>query len=40
MGELSVKHAAAALIDYRCDLAELSSRLQTRTDVTFTPLLG
>jgi hypothetical protein len=40
MGEMSVKHAAAALIDYRCDLAELAGRLQTRSDVTFAPLLG
>jgi hypothetical protein len=40
MGEMSVKHAAAALIDHRCDLAELASRLQTRSDVTWTPLLG
>jgi hypothetical protein len=40
MGEMSVKHAAAALIDQRCDLAELASRLQTRSDVTWTPLLG
>jgi hypothetical protein len=40
MGEMSVKHAAAALIDHRCDLAELASRLQTRSDVRWTPLLG
>jgi hypothetical protein len=40
MGEMSVKHAAASLIDHRADLAELASRLFTRSDVTWTPLLG
>ncbi len=39
-GELSLKHAAAALIDSRVDLAEVASRLHTRADVTWTPLLG
>ncbi|MEX2173095.1 MAG: tubulin-like doman-containing protein [Pirellulaceae bacterium] len=40
MGEMSIKHAAAALIDHRRDLAELAARLHTRSDVTWTPLLG
>jgi hypothetical protein len=40
MGEMSVKHTAAAMIDHRCDLAEVASRLYTRSDVTWTPLLG
>ena len=39
-GELSLKHAAAALIDSRVDLTEVASRLHTRSDVTWTPLLG
>jgi hypothetical protein len=39
-GELSLKHAAAALIDSRVDLTEAASRLHTRSDVTWTPLLG
>jgi serine/threonine protein kinase len=39
-GELSLKHAAASLIDSRADLADLASRLYTRSDVTWTPLLG
>lgn len=40
MGEMSVKHVAASLIDQRADLAELATRLFTRSDVTWTPLLG
>jgi serine/threonine protein kinase len=40
MGEMSIKHAAATVIDHRCDLADVASRLQTRSDVTWTPLLG
>ncbi|MCU0876579.1 MAG: protein kinase [Pirellulaceae bacterium] len=39
-GGLSVKHAAAALIDSRADMAEMASRVHTRGDVTWTPLLG
>jgi eukaryotic-like serine/threonine-protein kinase len=39
-GELSVKHAAAALIDSRADLTEVATRVHTRADVTWTPLLG
>jgi hypothetical protein len=39
-GGLSLKHAAAALIDSRIDLTEVASRLHTRSDVTWTPLLG
>ena len=39
-GDLSVKHAAAALIDSRIDLTEVATRVLTRSDVTWTPLLG
>jgi serine/threonine protein kinase len=39
-GELSLKHAAAVLIDSRVDLTEVAGRLHTRSDVTWTPLLG
>jgi len=39
-GELSLPHAAAALIDSRIDLTEVAGRLHTRADVTWTPLLG
>jgi hypothetical protein len=39
-GELSVKHAAAALIDARVDLADVATRLHTRSDVTWTQLVG
>ena len=39
-GELSLKHVAAALVDSRLDLTEVASRLHTRSDVTWTPLLG
>ena len=40
MGEMSVKHVAAALIDQRADLTEVATRLFTRSDVAWTPLLG
>lgn len=39
-GGLSVKHAAAALIDSRADMAEMAGRVHTRGDVTWTPLVG
>ena len=38
LGDVSVAHAAAHLIDFRRDLAEAASRLQTRSDVTWTPV--
>jgi serine/threonine protein kinase len=38
MGDISVPHAAAHLIDFRRDLAEAAGRLQTRSDVTWTPM--
>ncbi|HZN32440.1 MAG TPA: tubulin-like doman-containing protein, partial [Pirellulaceae bacterium] len=38
LGDVSVAHAAAHLIDFRRDLAEAAGRLQTRSDVTWTPV--
>jgi hypothetical protein len=38
LGDVSVAHAAAQLIDFRRDLAEAAGRLQTRSDVTWTPV--
>jgi len=38
MGDISVPHAAAHLIEFRRDLAEAAGRLQTRSDVTWTPM--
>ena len=40
IGDLSLRHAAAAIISERPDLAELATRLFTRSDVTWTPLLS
>jgi hypothetical protein len=40
LGDVSIAHAAAQLIDFRRDLAEASSRLQTRSDVTWTPVFA
>jgi serine/threonine protein kinase len=40
LGDISVAHAAAHLIDFRRDLAEAASRLQTRSDVTWTPVFA
>jgi hypothetical protein len=40
LGDISLPHAAAKLIDYRRDLAEAAGRLLTRCDVTWTPLFG
>jgi len=39
-GELSLKHAAASLIDSRADLTDVATRVHTRADVVWTPLLG
>jgi hypothetical protein len=39
MGGVSLHQAAAALIDFRHDLAEVASRLHTRNDVSWQPLL-
>jgi hypothetical protein len=38
LGDISVPHAAAHLIDFRRDLAEAASRLHTRCDITWTPV--
>ena len=38
LGDISLPHAAAHLIDFRRDLAEAAGRLQTRSDVTWTPV--
>jgi len=38
LGDISLPHVAANLIDFRRDLAEAASRLQTRCDVTWTPV--
>jgi hypothetical protein len=38
LGDVSLAHAAAHLIGFRRDLAEAASRLQTRSDVTWTPV--
>ncbi len=40
LGDISLPHAAANLIDFRRDLAEAASRLQTRCDVTWTPVFS
>jgi len=40
LGDISLPHAAANLLDFRRDLAEASSRLQTRCDVTWTPVFA
>jgi len=40
LGNVSVPHAAAHLLAFRRDLAEAASRLQTRCDVTWTPLFA
>ena len=39
MGGVSLHQAAAALIDFRLDLADVASRLHTRNDVPWQPLL-
>ena len=38
LGDVSVAHAGAQLIDFRRDLAEAAGRLQTRCDVNWTPV--
>jgi eukaryotic-like serine/threonine-protein kinase len=38
LGNVSLAHTAAHLIGFRRDLAEAASRLQTRSDVTWTPV--
>ena len=40
LGDISLPHAAANLIDFRRDLAEAASRLQTRCDITWTPVFS
>jgi hypothetical protein len=40
LGDISIAHAAAHLIDFRRDLAEAATRLQTRSDVTWTPVFA
>ncbi len=38
LGDISISHAAAQLIDFRRDLAEAASRLHTRSDINWTPV--
>ena len=40
LGDISVPHAAAHLIDFRPDLIDAASRLHTRSDITWTPLVS
>jgi hypothetical protein len=40
LGDVSIPHAAAHLIDFRRDLAEAASRLQTRSDIHWTPVFA
>jgi len=40
LGDISVAHAAANLIDFRRDLADAAARLQTRSDITWTPVFA
>jgi eukaryotic-like serine/threonine-protein kinase len=40
LGDISLPHAAAHLIDFRRDLAEAAGRLQTRCDVQWTPVFA
>jgi hypothetical protein len=38
LGDVSLPHVAAHLLDFRRDLAEAAHRLHTRSDITWTPL--
>jgi hypothetical protein len=38
-GQLSVRHVAAALVEYRRDRVEFAGRVHSRTDVPWTPLI-
>lgn len=40
LGDISLPHAAANLLEFRRDLAEASTRLMTRCDVTWTPVFA
>jgi hypothetical protein len=40
LGDISLPHAAANLLGFRRDLAEASTRLMTRCDVTWTPVFA
>jgi eukaryotic-like serine/threonine-protein kinase len=40
LSDISLPHAAANLIDFRRDLAEAAGRLQTRSDVQWTPVFA
>jgi hypothetical protein len=40
LSDISVAHAAANLIDFRRDLAEAAGRLQTRSDIQWTPVFA
>ena len=40
LGDISLPHAAANILDFRRDLAEAASRLQTRCDVNWTPVFS
>jgi hypothetical protein len=40
LGDVSLPHAAAHLIDFRRDLAEAATRLHTRSDISWTPMFA
>jgi hypothetical protein len=40
LGDISVAHAAAQIIDFRQDLADAAGRLQTRSDINWTPVFS
>ena len=40
VGDLSLPHVAAQLCDFRTDLIDAASRLHTRADVTWAPLVS
>jgi hypothetical protein len=40
LGDLSLPHVAAHLLDFRPDLAEAATRLHTRCDVAWTRLVA
>jgi hypothetical protein len=40
LGDVSVPHAAARLIDFRRDLADAAARLQTRSDIHWAPVFA
>ena len=40
LGDISLPHVAANLCDFRADLIDAAGRLHTRSDITWTPLVG